>query len=303
LKAKYLLIFGLAILLISTFKETLQLYDAKKTRLDGEKALLMEKQKQKLTDAQIEEKEKWTGFQEKRKTENLIKAADKETKEMQKGYFSIMSHMKNINVKLESSKFYNAYFWDILSLFFIGMAFYKWGILTGQRSATFYWLLMLACYAIGLSLSFWTLNAFVSTRFDITQMADKLGINYYQVRRLLVVVGHIGLVMLLYKYQVAKWPLKLLSKVGQMAFSNYLMQSIFCIIIFYGFGFKLFGTLQRYELYFVVAAIWLFQIVFSNVWLTYFRFGPFEWLWRSLTYWKRQPMRIAGEPKTDIAFA
>ena len=58
---------------------------------------------------------------------------------------------------------------------------------------------------------------------------------------------------------------------------------------FYGFG--LFSKLQRYEIYYVVAAIWLFQTITSHIWLRYFRFGPFEWAWRSLTYLKKQPMK------------
>jgi uncharacterized protein len=46
--------------------------------------------------------------------------------------------------------------------------------------------------------------------------------------------------------------------------------------------------LQRYEIYLVVLGIWFFQIIFCNVWMRYFLFGPFEWVWRSLTYWKKQ---------------
>ena len=78
--------------------------------------------------------------------------------------------------------------------------------------------------------------------------------------------------------------------VGQMAFTNYLMQSIICGFIFYGIGFGMYAQLQRYEVYYVVGVVWLLQIVYSHIWMHYFRFGPFEWLWRSLTYWKRQPM-------------
>ena len=57
----------------------------------------------------------------------------------------------------------------------------------------------------------------------------------------------------------------------------------------------MYGKLQRYEIYYVVAAVWVLQIVYSHIWLKYFRFGPLEWLWRSLTYWKKQPM---GKVKT-----
>jgi uncharacterized protein len=82
--------------------------------------------------------------------------------------------------------------------------------------------------------------------------------------------------------------------VGQMAFTNYLMQSFLCGMIFYGVGFGLFNKLQRYEIYYVVLAVWTFQIIFSHLWLRYFQFGPLEWVWRSLTYWKKQPVRRSG---------
>ena len=68
------------------------------------------------------------------------------------------------------------------------------------------------------------------------------------------------------------------------------MQSIICTLIFHGYGFNQYDRLAFHQLYYVVAAVWIFQLIFSAIWLSYFRFGPFEWLWRSLTYWKKQPM-------------
>jgi uncharacterized protein len=53
----------------------------------------------------------------------------------------------------------------------------------------------------------------------------------------------------------------------------------------------MYGELQRYQLYYVVFGIWAFQLIVSPIWLKYYRFGPLEWLWRSLTYNKRQPMK------------
>ena len=86
--------------------------------------------------------------------------------------------------------------------------------------------------------------------------------------------------------------MRALSAVGRMAFSNYIMHTLICTTLFYGHGFGWFGKLQRHELYYVVAAIWLLQLVVSPLWLRKYRFGPLEWCWRSLSYWKRQPMRI-----------
>jgi uncharacterized protein len=98
--------------------------------------------------------------------------------------------------------------------------------------------------------------------------------------------------MLLCKAGLLRWLTARLAAVGRMALSNYLMQSILCTTIFEGWGFGLFGQLDRIQMFGVVAAIWLVQLTVSSLWLRYFRFGPMEWLWRSLTYWKRYPMLV-----------
>ena len=112
---------------------------------------------------------------------------------------------------------------------------------------------------------------------------------YYEISRAFRSLGIFGLIMLMYKSGWFKWFFALLRPVGQMAFTNYLMQSLLVGLFFYGVGFGMYGKLQRFEIYYVVGATWLLQIIWSHIWLRYFRFGPLEWAWRSLTYWKRQP--------------
>ncbi|HYQ57025.1 MAG TPA: DUF418 domain-containing protein, partial [Draconibacterium sp.] len=91
------------------------------------------------------------------------------------------------------------------------------------------------------------------------------------------------------------WTKKILNPVlavGRTAFSNYVLQSLIGIITFYGIGFGLaeqFGPLA-WTVFSVI--VFAFQIIISNLWLKYFRFGPIEWVWRSLTYRKIQPFRI-----------
>jgi uncharacterized protein len=67
---------------------------------------------------------------------------------------------------------------------------------------------------------------------------------------------------------------------------------VICVLLFDGYGLGLFGKLKFYQLFYVVGAIWVFNLAASSIWLNYFRFGPMEWVWRSLTYWKRQPMLL-----------
>jgi uncharacterized protein len=85
--------------------------------------------------------------------------------------------------------------------------------------------------------------------------------------------------------------LRPLTYVGRMALTNYLLQSVVCTLIFYGYGLGMFAKLR--PLYWIPLALVIYaaQIPFSKWWMARFQFGPAEWLWRSLTYGKAQPMR------------
>ncbi|MGO2370681.1 MAG: DUF418 domain-containing protein, partial [Serratia sp. (in: enterobacteria)] len=72
-----------------------------------------------------------------------------------------------------------------------------------------------------------------------------------------------------------------LTQVGRMALSNYLLQTLICTTLFYRFG--LYQQFDRLQLLAFVPAVWLANLLFSNLWLHYFAQGPVEWLWRKLT--------------------
>ncbi len=80
---------------------------------------------------------------------------------------------------------------------------------------------------------------------------------------------------------------------GRAAFTNYLGTSILMTTLFYGYGFGLYGSLSRAELWIPLVATWVLMLLWSKPWLDRFRYGPFEWLWRSLARWELQPMRKA----------
>jgi uncharacterized protein len=83
-----------------------------------------------------------------------------------------------------------------------------------------------------------------------------------------------------------------LAFVGRMALTNYLLQTLICTTIFYSYGFGLYASIGPLAGLGLTVLIYLAQIPFSVQWLRFFRFGPMEWLWRSLTYGKLQPMRL-----------
>lgn len=85
--------------------------------------------------------------------------------------------------------------------------------------------------------------------------------------------------------------LNYLKPVGRMALTNYLCQTVLLIIIFYNFGFNLIGKFGLIFTVGIAILILILQIVVSNIWLKYYRYGPLEWMWRCLTYKKRINIR------------
>jgi uncharacterized protein len=86
------------------------------------------------------------------------------------------------------------------------------------------------------------------------------------------------------------WLVNRLAAAGRMALSNYLGASILTSFLFCGYGFGLYGHLQRYQLYGVVVVIWAIMLAWSLPWMQRFQYGPFEWLWRTLVKGRAQPM-------------
>lgn len=170
-------------------------------------------------------------------------------------------------------------YWDALALMLIGMAFFRWGVFSGSLGNREYGLLAIVGLGVGLVVNSWEAWQAVQDGYtgSFTSWTYDLG-------RLGMGVGYVGLIMLICK--CGWWPKirDLFAAVGRMALSNYVMQTVICNVIFIGFG--LFGQLRFHELYYVVAAVWIFELIASRLWLDRFRYGPLEWLWRWLTYRK-----------------
>jgi uncharacterized protein len=185
--------------------------------------------------------------------------------------------------------------WDILCMMFIGMALLKMGFFSNQWQTSSYAMTLLLGYGLGIPLGYQYFHGFEMMINNIGRYLDNYTVPHqyiYDIRRVLLCMGHVSLLMLVYRAGWLKWLMKALGSVGQMAFTNYFMQSVFCTFIFFGYGLGYYHTMRFHQIYYVVLGIWVFQLIVSPIWLKYFRFGPFEWLWRSLTYWKKQPMKL-----------
>ena len=171
----------------------------------------------------------------------------------------------------------------------MGMAAYKWGVLSATRSVKFYGMMIAVGLLIGLPLV--GAGVWFNTKSGWDPIRGMLlDETWNRVGGPFVAAAWIGLVMLICKRGVLPHIRTALASVGRMALTNYIGQSVICSLLFYGHGFGWFGQFERVELLYVVAAIWAFQIVFSMLWLSRFRFGPLEWAWRCATYLRIQPL-------------
>jgi len=103
---------------------------------------------------------------------------------------------------------------------------------------------------------------------------------------------YISASVLILATQKSTWFQKVLAPVGRMALTNYLMQSIICAFLFHSYGLGLFGQVEVWQGIILTLLIFIAQIIFSRWWLSRFQYGPFEWVWRGLTYRKFQALRI-----------
>jgi uncharacterized protein len=209
------------------------------------------------------------------------------------GYASAFGVISERTWHAHTSFFFTHGLLDSLGMMLLGMALYRLGVLTGAASTRTYLLMMILGYAFGLAVNVYETRGLESSGFAV----DALIRSYltYDLGRAPMTLGHIGLLGLVHRAPIARAVTQTFAFVGQMALTNYLAQSVICLFVFTGAGLALFGQLHRHELYYVVAAIWLAQLIWSPLWLARFRFGPAEWLWRSLTYWRIQPLRRASE--------
>ena len=180
--------------------------------------------------------------------------------------------------------------WRAGGLILVGIALYKWGILSAGKTKKFYIISALAGYGIGIPIILYGVQRNIGAEW-LMDYSMFFGWQFNYWGSLFVSLGHISIVMLCLKSERLKKIKNSFASVGRMAFTNYLAQTLICTTIFYGHGFGLFGNVDRLSQLMIVIAVSLALIPFSVGWLKYFRFGPVEWLWRTLTYWKIQPVR------------
>lgn len=205
------------------------------------------------------------------------------------GYLGIVKHRAPFALAVQTFFFLTFFLWRAGGMMVLGQGLMKLGVLTGARTRRFYATMAVAGYAIGLPLVALGQRQLELTQFAIPQRYILDLYNFFG--SVAVALGHVGLVLWLFRARPEAGAFGPLAAVGRMALTNYLMQSLICTTLFYGYGFNLFGRLDYAWQLAVVAAVWALQLALSPWWLRRFHFGPAEWLWRWMTYRARPPMK------------
>lgn len=176
---------------------------------------------------------------------------------------------------------------NLLGIMTLGIALCRSGVLSGAKSMKWY----LLSGAIGLAIG-GTLTALWWSWVQSTddQLIGSIRISFVWIPGIPLGLGYGMFVIAMSKTNIFNLITTPLAAVGRMALTNYLMQTLLCTTFFYGYGFGYFASIEYPQLWFVIAAVWFVNIAFSLIWLRFFRFGPFEWLWRCMTYGKLLPI-------------
>ncbi len=185
-----------------------------------------------------------------------------------------------------------------LGLFLIGMFAGRQGILVEvQKHTKLLVKILVICGGIGLATNF--LGAWIQmsgiSQLDYGKML--IGNGIISIFGPVLAIAYIaGLALLVHRWSCVEL-FSPFAAVGRMALTNYLSQSLIATTIFYGYGLGLGGNVGRMGTIGISLMIFAAQIVFSLCWLKFYRYGPMEWLWRSLSYGTRQAMVIEKQTK------
>ncbi|WP_313537663.1 DUF418 domain-containing protein [Sphingomonas sp.] len=180
------------------------------------------------------------------------------------------------------------YGWETLGYMLFGMAALRSGLLTGAWPRATYRRWWLRCWAVTLPLYALLATWLIAARFSLYAVVMAAATLPGLVRPVMI-LGWTCLIL-----AVARpdgWLTRRIAAAGRMAFSNYLATSLLCVWFFDGYGLGWFGHLSRWQLYPVVFGVWALLLLWSQPWLTVFRYGPLEWVWRSLARGSLQPIR------------
>ncbi len=198
-------------------------------------------------------------------------------------YFELVRNNIPVVLKTQTINFVTGDMWDSLSMMLIGMALYRFGLLSDTRRSRQTTVLAISfSFVIAMLINGYELYMAVQTQYAVYWTTPRFSPSY-QLGRLCMALFYLCLLQVWVSSVWLAWLRSRLQLVGRMALSNYLLQSVIGLLLFSGAGLALFNTLSRLELFAIVVACWVFLVFFSTLWLKTFRQGPVEYLWRRVS--------------------
>lgn len=179
----------------------------------------------------------------------------------------------------------------IIGMFLLGVWFVRSGVME-HTAAHLPLFRKLALYGLpfGIGLGLFASSIATSRTPGLENDPFQMTVALMAIGNLPACLGYVSLIVLMLHSQTALAKISLLAPLGRMALTNYLMQSVIGTLYFYGYGLGHWGMGRAWQVLFVAVVI-SFQLALSHWWLARFRYGPMEWLWRAITYWRAPPMR------------
>jgi uncharacterized protein len=213
---------------------------------------------------------------------------DKDILVNQASWLGQMEHRNFMASKMQTNVLF--YMFRIVGLMMIGMALFKLDFFGQRFSNKRLTISAVIALALGLALVITGNQANFDSGWGLDSMMSGIQSNYWG--SILMAYSYMSLLVVFCRSSSLMILKGLLANVGKMALTNYLSHTLICGFIFYGWGLGFYGRFERSDMLLVVISIWVFQLFFSSFWVSHFRFGPFEWLWRSITYGKFQSLKI-----------
>lgn len=179
------------------------------------------------------------------------------------------------------------YEFRIIGLMAIGMALFKINFFGDRYSSKALSLFGIVMFVIGTGLTAWGAQINFNEGFPYTSMVSAMQYNYWG--SIFSAIAYMSFIIVFCRSNILDKVKSVFANIGKMALTIYLMQTLICCSIFYGWGLGYFGDVSRVQQFTVVIAVWVVLISFAQFWMKRHQFGPMEWLMRRLTYGKMQP--------------
>ncbi|WP_130736782.1 DUF418 domain-containing protein [Flavobacterium sp. J27] len=193
----------------------------------------------------------------------------------------VINSYENHNVH-KGEFYYQSLILSSLIVMILGMLLFRTGIFSNYKVWKYYWIITVSVLIVGLVINY--MRYYSWTYEDHIPNISTWKALLFTFPKEILGVAYVLLLNGIYQKYLKNVKLKIFTKIGKTALSNYIFQNIILGILFYGYGFALFNSYTRFELLGFVVVIWIVQIIVTFVWLRYYKQGPLEFLWRSLTY-------------------